>query len=333
MNCFRYLSYVTVRRTANLLKLYISFWISRLLRRPVLWGRPLAVSVEPGTACNLHCPECPTGAGILGRPKGLMPLSLFSSIIEDMSPELTVLNLYLQGEPLLHPGFTEMVKVASQKNIYTITSTNGQVFDRKIAEDLVDNGLSEIYFSLDGVTQTTYEKYRKGGDIEKVKKAIKTLAEVKREKEKSDPLIVVQFIVFKHNEHEIEEFRSLAKVLGADRAEIKTAQFNEFSNGEVEPPEDPRYRRYADAAALKLKGRTYNHCWKSWMSMVFTWNGAALPCCYDKDGIYAMGSYSKGKFNAIWYGEKNRHFKTMILQRKRDIDICKNCTEGRNIFF
>jgi len=330
---FSSLKFVTYSRAVNFCKLMLSFSISRLLRRPVLWGRPFAVSVEPGTACNLHCPECPTGAGILNRPKGMISLPLFSDIIEEMLPELTVLNLYLQGEPFLHPQFADMVRIASLKNIYTITSTNGQIFDRKIAEDIVESGLSEIYFSLDGVTQTTYERYRKGGDVEKVKKAIKTLAEVKREKKKSNPRLVVQFIVFKHNEHEIDEFRCLVKELGADKAEIKTAQFNEFSGGEVEPPEDPEYRRYTDAANLKLKGKTYNHCWKSWMSMVFTWNGTALPCCYDKDGVYAMGRYSKGRFREMWTGEENKKFKAAILRDKSAIDICKNCPEGRNIFF
>jgi MoaA/NifB/PqqE/SkfB family radical SAM enzyme len=242
------------------------------------------------------------------------------------------MNLYLQGEPFLHPEFTEMVKIASEKKLYTITSTNGQIFNRKIAEDIVDNGLSEIYFSLDGVTQETYSRYRKGGSLEKVKSAVRTLAAVRREKKSHFPKIIVQFIVFRHNEHEADEFVKLAKELGADKAEIKTAQFNEFSKGEVEPPVDPRYRRYADAEARKLKGRPYNHCWKSWMSMAFTWNGEALPCCYDKDGIHSMGEF-KGNFNELWFGNKNISFKAAILQKRSEIDICKNCPEGRNFIF
>ncbi len=328
----RLLRFITYSRTVNLIKLYLSFFVSRLLRKPVLWGRPFAVSIEPGTACTLHCPECPTGTGTLNRPQGRISKKMFRKIIEDMLPELTVLNLYLQGEPMMHPDITEMIRFANEKNIYTITSSNGQIFNREIAEKMVDNGLSEIYFSLDGVTQETYARYRKGGDIEKVKDSIQTLAEIKRKKRKNNPLIVAQFIVFRHNEHEVDEFRKLAKKLGADRAEIKTAQFNNFSTNEVQPPLNNRYKRYVDKNELLLKGRTYNHCWKSWMSLVFTWDLKALPCCYDKDGKYSFGEFTESNFKNIWKGDKNKMFKSMILKSKGEIDICRNCPEGRNFF-
>jgi len=330
---FRDLKYVTFNRSINLIRLFISFWVSRLIRKPVHRGKPFAVSVEPGTTCTLHCPECPTGAGVLHRPKGRMSLDMYRQLIEELSPELTVLNLYLQGEPFMHPHLPEMIKLASEKNIYTITSSNGQVFDRNLAEKLVDYGLSEIYFSLDGVTQKTYEMYRKGGNIEKVKNAIKTLASVKKQKGKDHPMIVVQFIVFRHNEHEVDDFKTLAGELGADKTEIKTAQFNDFSGNEVAPPENKQYRRYVDKNRLLLKGRTYNHCWKSWMSLVFTWDGSALPCCYDKDGEYSFGRYSQDNFDDLWNGKKNMKFRSLILQRKNEIKICSNCPEGRNFFF
>ena len=321
---FRYISFA---RVVNLIKLYLSFWVSRILRKSIHWGKPFAVSIEPGTACTLHCPECPTGAGVLNRPAGKISPGLFKDIVEDMSPELTVLNLYLQGEPMMHPHFAEMVKIASERNIYTITSSNGQVFSRELAEKLVENGLSEIYFSLDGVTQETYQGYRKGGSLGKVKSAVRTLAEVKREKSSKYPRIIAQFIVFRHNEHEVDDFRKLAKELGADKAEVKTAQFNEFSGNEVEPPVNGRYGRYADADKLLLKGKNYNHCWKSWMSMVFTWDGTALPCCYDKDGKYSLGKYEKGIFDDLWDGPKNERFRSLILHKKSEIDICSNCPD------
>jgi len=329
----RLLRFVTYTRTVNLFKLLLSFFISRLIRKPVLWGRPFAASIEPGTACTLHCPECPTGAGVLNRPTGKISLRMFSKLIDELSPELSVLNLYLQGEPFMHPDLPEMIRLASEKNIYTITSSNGQIFDRNLAEKLVDHGLSEIYFSLDGVTQESYEKYRKGGDIEKVKDAINTLVSVKKAKNKNYPLVVVQFIVFSHNEHEVDTFKKIVKEMGADKAEIKTAQFNDFSGNEVTPPENKHYQRYVDKNKFQLKGRSYNHCWKSWMSLVFTWDGKALPCCYDKDGKYSLGEFSGSNLNDLWKGDKNRSFRSMILRNKSEIDICKNCPEGRNFFF
>ncbi len=323
---------ISLRRAGNLGKLYSSYWYSRIVRQPVHWGKPFAVSVEPGTACTLYCPECPTGAGMLKRPKGSASLSWYEKLLSELSPELTVLNLYLQGEPLMHPDLPKMVKLASDRNIYVITSTNGQVFSEDLAIELVASGLSEIYFSLDGVTQQTYEKYRKGGDIEKVKNAIKTLSNVKKKLGKRNPHVVAQFIVFKHNEHEVNDFKELAKQLGADKAEIKNAQFNKFSNSEVEAPLDKQLRRYTSINSLMLKGRTYNHCWRSWMSVVFTWEGVALPCCYDKNGDYALGSVEDNGFEKIWNGEKSNSFRRTVLKNKTKINICSNCPEGRAFF-
>ena len=328
----RYLPYINLKRIANFIKLYFSFWVSRILKRAVHFGKPFAVSVEPGTACTLHCPECPTGAGLLKRPKGMMSLEWYEKLLDEMLPELTVLNLYLQGEPLMHPDFTGMVRLASERNIYVITSTNGQVFSEKIAEEIIRSGLSEIYFSLDGITQQTYEKYRRGGDIEKVKNAVRTLSRAKKKAGAKHPRIIVQFIVFRHNEHEVNDLKKLAKELGADKSEIKTAQFNEFSSNDVEPPLNSRYRRYVETEGFKLKGHSYNHCWKSWMSMVFTWEGMALLCCYDKDGEYVLGDIKKAGLNEIWEGEKSNSFRNIILQNKKMLKICTNCPEGRTFF-
>ncbi len=186
---FRSAPYVELKRVSNLSKLYLSFWYSRIVRRPVHWGKPFAISVEPGTACTLHCPECPTGAGVLNRPQGSLSLSLYEKLLAELSPELSVINLFLQGEPLMHFDFLKLVKMASNRNIYVITSTNGQVFSEQFAIELVESGLSEIYFSLDGVTQQTYEKYRKGGDIEKVKNAIRVLSKAKKRLGKRNPYI------------------------------------------------------------------------------------------------------------------------------------------------
>jgi len=325
-------SHINRKRVTNLSKLYLSFWLSRIIRRSVHWGMPFAVSVEPGTACTLLCPECPTGVGVLNRPKGSLSLSWYEKLLTELSPQLTVLNLYLQGEPLLHPDFTKMVKMASAKNIYVITSTNGQQFNEKTATELVEAGLSEIYFSLDGLTQHTYEKYRKGGDIEKVKDAIRALSRAKKKQGKRDPLIVAQFIVFKHNEHEVTGFKKMALELGADKAEIKSAQFNKFSTNEVEPPQSNKFRRYSSEGATGFKNHRYHHCWKSWMSAVFTWDGKVLPCCFDKDGDYELGNVTENSFETIWKGAKNDLFRKTILKSKNKISICSNCPEGRSFF-
>ena len=63
-----------------------------------------------------------------------------------------------------------MVRYASDRGIFTFTSTNGHfVRSPEQAQAIVESGLDEMIVSLDGVDQATYEDgYRVGGQIERV---------------------------------------------------------------------------------------------------------------------------------------------------------------------
>ena len=67
-------------RGINPLKITFSYLLSVIIKQPVHWGRPVAVSIEPNNSCNLRCPECPTGMNALTRTHGLMKPALFTKI-------------------------------------------------------------------------------------------------------------------------------------------------------------------------------------------------------------------------------------------------------------
>ena len=87
------------------------------------------------------------------------------------------MQFYFQGEPLLNPHLSEMIRSASDAGLYTIVSTNAQALDRETAKRLVASGLRRIIISMDGLSQEAYEAYRQGGDVEKTKAAIRYLHE------------------------------------------------------------------------------------------------------------------------------------------------------------
>ncbi len=103
------LSKVTARRAINAAKVWSSYRLSRLLKKPIQWGYPISVSFEPTTSCNLRCPECPSGLRAFTRPTGMLKKDFFKRTIDDIYKELTYLIFYFQGEPYLNPDFLEMV--------------------------------------------------------------------------------------------------------------------------------------------------------------------------------------------------------------------------------
>jgi MoaA/NifB/PqqE/SkfB family radical SAM enzyme len=190
--------------------------------------------------------------------------------------------------------------------------------------------------SLDGVDQETYEKYRVGGKLEKVITGTRLVAEAKRELQSKTPLINMQFIVFRHNEDDIAEAERLATELEADKFLIKTAQIYTDDDAATFLPEEDLFRRYeeGDEGQLQVKGQPARGCKVLWYSSMVNWNGDVAPCCFDKDVDFGMGAAFNGHdsnestLQRIWKGRAYMDFRKKILDDRRSVDMCRNCSEG-----
>lgn len=321
---------VSFRRIWNLILLVAFYIYSRITRRPHIGGTPYAISVEPSGFCNLHCPECPTGAAVLTRAGGMMDVELFKSVVDSLLPGLMHINLFFQGEPMLNRNIGEMIGYATSNGINTLMSTNGQIMSNKAIADLVSNGLTEIIFSVDGLTQQSYEKYRVGGQLDRLTANIKKVVAERKLRGSNYPIITLQFIAFSHNEGDIPHLKKYTIDTGADRYVIKNAQFNDFGDGSVAPPSNIKYRRYGNGGK-KFSYTRYMHCWKQWSTCVVGWDGTIVPCCYDKNSDNTLGVISsENGADEVWNGDAANNFREKVLTDKYNIEICKNCPEGRS---
>ncbi len=325
---------LTWRRLWNALQVWASYRITRLVGRPVHWGLPIALGIEPTTACNLRCPQCVSGLRAFTRPTGRLKPEVFYGLIDELAPTTSKLILYFQGEPYLNPHLFELVRYATGRGLFVGTSTNAHFLTPQAAQATVQSGLQHLVVSVDGATQASYSQYRKEGELATVLEGIRNLVAAKRAAGASTPFVELQFIVFRHNEHEIGAMRALARELGVDKLALKTAQIYDTDGPGAELiPTQARYRRYTlTAAGFRLKAGTLNHCWKLWSGAEVTWDGRVLPCCFDKDARYLMGTYPEASFGAIWRGDAYRAFRRTLTQRRGAIDICQNCTEGTRVW-
>jgi radical SAM protein with 4Fe4S-binding SPASM domain len=320
---------LTLRRIVNTLKIFISYYFSRFSGRVYHAGKPLTVSIEPTTSCNLRCPECPSGLRKFTRDTGMISLELFQEIINQLHKDLFYLILYFQGEPYLHPLFFRMVQYARERKIYTATSTNAHFLTDQLARKTVESGLDRLIISLDGLDQETYEKYRVGGSLETVMEGTRNLIKWKKELQVKTPYIILQFIVFRTNEHQVEEVKELARELGVDKLELKTAQVYDYEGGNPLIPGNERFSRYKKIPGgnFQIKNPLNNHCLRMWRGCVITWDGLVVPCCFDKDAEYRMGDLKKQFFKEIWRGKAYEEFRKRLFSARKRIDICRNCTE------
>jgi radical SAM protein with 4Fe4S-binding SPASM domain len=330
-----FLSKLTPRRLLNMTKVFSSYQVSKWTKRSVQWGMPISISFEPTTSCNLRCPECPSGLRAFSRPTGMLKKDFFRETIDQLSKDLTYLVFYFQGEPYLNPDFLNMVKYASVKKIYTATSTNAHYLTDEAAKKTIESGLDRLIISIDGTTQQVYEQYRVGGKLNKVLGGAANIVKWKKELKSTTPFIIFQFLVVRHNEHQIQEVKKLAKEIGVDDVWFKTAQVYDYENdpnGLI--PTNEKYSRYKKniKGKMVLKGNNKNHCWRLWHDPVITWNGAVVPCCFDKDAKHQLGNLSEQSFKELWKNGKYNQFRNKILDSRQNIDICANCSEGVKVW-
>ena len=329
------LSKLTFKRFWNGIKVFSSFQLSRLTKKPVQWGYPVSISFEPTTSCNLRCPECPSGLRQFTRPTGMLQKDFFSKTIDEIHKELLYLIFYFQGEPYLNPAFLDMVKYASSKKIYTATSTNAHYLTDENAKRTVESGLDRLIISIDGTTQDVYKQYRVGGNLDKVLEGAKNIVKWKKALNSKTPFVFFQFLVVKPNEHQVEDIKRLAKEVGVDQVRFKTAQIYDY---ETDPnnlittiDKFSRYKKQDDGT-YKPKNKLANQCWKLQHANVITWDGLVVPCCFDKDAMHQLGNLKTQSFKEIWNNDNYRQFRSEIKKSRKNIDICANCSEGASVW-
>ena len=321
-------------RLWNFMLILLSYFLSKKgwIKHP--WGLPVAMSVEPTTACNLGCPECPSGLKSFHRPTGNMKVADFEKWMPQWKNHLMYLNFYFQGEPFIHPQLTQMMAIARKQGVVCSVSTNGHFLSNEVIDQVIDARLNKMIISLDGFTQGVYEQYRVHGELEKVKDAVVRLVNRKKERGVNYPEVVIQTLAVQPNEEEIPLIKAWAKEVGADRVVVKTAQLYAPSDSHPLMPKNESYRRYFkdELGNWRIKNPLDNHCWRMWSGCVVTWNGDVVPCCFDKDAQHKMGNLSKAPLREIWRMEAYKAFRSQLQKGRKEIDICANCSEGTKVW-
>jgi len=254
-----------------------------------------------------------------------MDIELFNKVMKELSPYLYYINLYFQGEPMLHPLFFSFVR--NSINTHTVVSTNGHFLSEDNSEKIVRSRLSKLIISLDGIDQDTYSAYRINGNVNTVIDGIKNVTDAKK-RYNSSLKIEIQFLVNRYNEHQIPKIRRLANRVKTSLI-LKSMQIIDQKNIGSWLPLNGRFRRYKmKNGEYVIKNSLPDRCARLWLNPVITWDGKVIPCCFDKNAEYVMGDLNHDSFREIWDGPKYRIFRKSILSGRHMIDICRNCTSG-----
>jgi MoaA/NifB/PqqE/SkfB family radical SAM enzyme len=301
----------------NILKLRLNM----RLKREVVSNYPVAAYIEPTLFCNLHCPACPTGLNLDLRPTASISEELFKSAIDEMGDYIFLLYMYNWGEPLLHKRTPEMIRYAKEKVVKIVLSTNLSI---KLTDDylerLVRSGLDKLIVSLDGVNAETYKHYRRNGKFDLVRENMRRIQETKRRLGLQTPSVEWQFLVFRHNEEEVEQARAQYKEWGADEINFGAAIMPlEPHNQGFEPSTIPQYNMYHPEHMVQKETKRQlsgdRPC--SWLygAVVLNPNGKVSPCCAVASEKHDFGEFAAGdKFSSVWNNKTYRRARRLFVE-------------------
>jgi len=294
-------------------------------------GYPYWLTIDPANFCSLRCPFCPTGQGRSSRGRGVLSWDNFRKTMDELGTYLLHIDFCNWGEPLLNPDIYRMVKYAKQYNIDTKIDSNLNHLNGKGAEDMVLCGLDKLIVSLDGATQETYSRYRIGGDFDKVMGHLKLLLKKRKDLGSSHPYISWQFLVFRHNEHEIEEVKKIAKDIGVDHVGITKA----FIGNKEWIPLNEEYSHYKkdeinnDFTSQHFKPPQDMLCNWPWEAIAINPDGSVSACCSVEDEKDDFGNIFENAFKEIWnnnkYRQARRFIKDKLKPAQEESNICIGC--------
>ena len=299
-------------------------------------GIPPIVQIEPSNICNLRCLTCATGAGLVRRPAVLMPFGMYRRAIDQIKDYVYLLVFWSWGEPFINKDAFRMIRYAKEKGLLVHTSTNGHYFNTKEqARKVIDSGLDSLIVAVDGLDQPTYEKYRKGGNLQSVINSIENLVAERSSAGAHHPLITLRFIVMKHNEHQVDRVKDFAKDLGVDVVTFRSAVVRR-SNIDLEDRLTPlaldfqRFNYAGDPSSVnRIKGLN-NYCHRPYANLTIFSNGDVVTCENDFNATLPLGNIAHQSVCKILASGVTRNFFRKFRKNLDNFSFCREC-ENRDI--
>ena len=277
--------------------------------------------LEITSYCNAACPQCPRndmGQGI----NPLMPLTHLSrktldqTFVPDLCQRLRqIFFCGSYGDPIMNPEFLDILRDFRRKNptLWLYIHTNGGVHEPDYWREIADifGGHGQIDFGIDGLDDTLHI-YRRNVKFSKVIENASAFIQAGGRAQWN-------FIVFRHNEHQVDQARQMAKDLGFFEILIrKTGRFMNhetvtemphwpvFDGTVIEPPSNPEYRNRSMMFLPRLKEEysdlrnyfdTTEICCDALQGhkVVINAEGLVLPCNFFNHNLYDQRFYDRSK--------------------------------------
>ena len=283
---------------------------------------PLYLQVELHQICNLRCPMCAISIPEASEKyitEDHMSWELYEKIILEAEkyqcPSLTPQGV---NEPFLDPDMEKYIRFAADHGFIDIMlNTNATLLSEERAQKIFKSGLTRIRFSLDSASKEMYEKTRVGGNYDKVMKNIERFLRLKKEGNHKLPVVGVNFLKMKFNDHEIDDFVNKWK------DEVDFIVMEEFT-----PPDltNDFSEFYTPESNYQNTLNESFRCQQPFQRLYIHNDGQVCPCCVFFNRELAAGNVNETSIYDIWNNESLKKLRQIHLDGKYWLDeSCKKC--------
>ncbi|HUX12678.1 MAG TPA: spiro-SPASM protein [Spirochaetia bacterium] len=278
-------------------------------RQELLRTVPAYFNMQIIDGCPQACGYCPfpTFGGDILSNRNEMSVESFRRIVEKIqafSPEATI-SVSLWGEPALHSGIVEMVRIVEEsESIRLNIETSGVGWKPHIIDELKAVGpkRTEWIVSLDALQPGLYANLRGNG----LEEALRTIDLLLKHFDRS---VHVQAVRMNENEEHLEEFYRGWK-LKTDNVIIQ--KYDDFCG--LLPS-----RKVTDLSPLAR-----HPCWHLKRDMVVLLDGTVTMCREDISRKNVLGNVFREEIEDIWNRGEDIY---LTHVRKEYSQLCRGCDE------
>lgn len=296
------------------------------------FSKPVNLRLEASSVCQLRCPSCPRSTAAFKNHigQGFLKAADFRQLL-DKNRWIESVELSNYGEMFLNPELLEIIKYAHERGVY-LTGDNGANLNNapeEILEGMIKYKFHSRTCSIDGASEDIYMIYRIKGSYATVINNIKIINFFKQKYSSDYPVLIWQFVIFGHNEHQLPLARQMAAALGM-RFHPKLSWDEDLS-----PLQDVEFVKKETGLTivsrkeyLKWHGLPYlsETCKQLWDNPQINWDGKLLGCCRNFWGDFGGNAFTEGLIPALNH-EKINYARDMLSGKKpmREDIPCTTC--------
>lgn len=309
--------------------------------KTVLESYPRRLVLELTNACNLNCVMCGRNAAEF-KPISFSMDNFYS--LEPLLDTVEEVTLMGWGEPTIHPHFNEMMEVIHRHSARIYFCTNGMNL-KKIKDAVFDCQVDVFAVSLDGATDATNSRIRRGSKIEQITEDLKDIVRIKKERGLAYPWINFVFCAMKSNIRELPDLVRLAAEIGIE--EVKVVYLTVFEEAllhETLWDEKELVRtvfeeavRTADELGIVMKlphiqgedeagEREHKECYVPWRDFFLGSDGYVRPCMSTPVKLFRYDKETP--FMEMWNAPAFQEYRKSVNESERMDEPCRLCYQS-----